>query len=335
MQGFMDEEFDVIHAHSYIFASSNQAALTRLFRRTPLMLHLHGGIDASVPPGGFSDRFKIHFKKAVYDRSIGKMTMAAADVVASVSKKDLELAEEYFGVPHEKLSWIPNAVDTVDFHNGTHDVSGRGFYEDKSGLIRERYATGPRVSRENGAELPGESRTVAFIGRLEHWKGIMTFLRMAARISKMVRDVEFIAVGGGSLLAPLRESGRYEGRRIRLLGQIPHERIAGILQKCAMLVLPSYMEGLPTVCLESLASEVPVVASAVGGVSEVVINNQTGLLIQPGDVDSCTERVQFLLDDDGLRMEMGRKGRELIERYYTWNKVTDRVEDTYHGLEAT
>src|SRR5712692_10161330 len=114
----------------------------------------------------------------------------------------------------------------------------------------------------------------------------MTFLKMAERVTKMVRDVEFIAVGGGSLLPSLKESGRYNGGRIRLLGQMPHERIAGILQKCTMLVLPSYMEGLPTVCLESLASEVPVVASAVGGVSEVVINNQTGLLIEPGDVDS-------------------------------------------------
>ncbi len=335
MQGFLDEEFDVIHAHSYIFASSNQAALARLLRKTPLMLHLHGGIDAAIPPAGFSDRFKIYFKRAVYDKSIGRFTMGAADMVASVSKKDLQLAGQKFGVGRGRLRWIPNAVDTTRFHNGTHIGNWSQFPVEYANYRDGGNGDGYKLKDGSGNGDPaalGDYRTVVFIGRLEHWKGIMTFLKVAERITKHVKDVEFIVIGGGSLLSGLLGSGKFSNGRIRILGPMPHEKIAEILQKCEMMVLPSFMEGLPTVCLESLASEVPIVASNVGGVSEVVIENETGLLIPPGDVELCTKKVETLLKDEDLRLRMGRRGRVLVEQYYTWDRVTSRVQDAYQSL---
>ena len=85
---------------------------------------------------------------------------------------------------------------------------------------------------------------------------------------------------------------------VRFLGDVDHETVASLLRSTSVLILPSFVEGLPTVCLEALASGVPVVASSVGGTSEVVIEGKTGYLRPPDDLESMSECVVKLLRDD-------------------------------------
>lgn len=92
MHRLMKAKPDVIHAHSYIFLTSNQVALTKKLIGTPFLLHLHGGVDCASPTNDFSTRLKFHVKKKLYDSTFGKWTVQTADAVASVSKRDMKLA---------------------------------------------------------------------------------------------------------------------------------------------------------------------------------------------------------------------------------------------------
>ncbi len=294
MPGLMKMKADVVHAHSYIFLTSNQVALNKKLTGLPFLLHLHGGIDSSVPPNNYSTSFKFKIKK-LYDYTVGKWTINLADKVASVSKIDLKLAENLWNLNSKKLHWIPNAIKIDDF-----------------------------------TKTDNNSLNVIYIGRLESWKGIEVFLEVAKLIKKERDDVNFYIVGDGSLRKYVETTASsFNGK---IFGSIPHEKIPTLLSKASVLVLPSYTEGLPTVCLEALAAEVPVVASNVGGTPEVVLDGETGYLFPPGNAHLCAEKVLKLLADEPLRNKMGKRGRRLVEQFYTWNKVVNKTEKIYEKM---
>jgi len=99
-----------------------------------------------------------------------------------------------------------------------------------------------------------------------------------------------------------------------------------------VLLLPSFIEGLPTSCLEALASGTAVVASDTGGTSEIIQDGQTGFLCPRGDLDAFADRVVLLLRDPELARRMGRNGRALVEHLYSWTRVAEVTERLYEGL---
>ncbi|MFB0559692.1 MAG: glycosyltransferase family 4 protein [Candidatus Lokiarchaeia archaeon] len=299
MHKLLKAKADIIHAHSYIFLTSNQAALTKKLTRIPFLLHLHGGIDFSPLTNDFSTRFKLYFKKSLYDRTLGKWTVQAADAVASVSKRDIELAKQLWDLDKEKLYWVPNAVNLDKFNRNS--------------------------CNENKDPL-----NVVFIGRLEAWKGAITFLEVAKLVRKERDDVNFLMIGDGSLKNYILNNT--VNAHVKALGQIPHTMIPNILSEASVLVLPSYIEGLPTVCLEALASKVPVVASKVGGIPEVIRDGETGFLFSSGNAHLCAKKVLRLLTDEKLRRRMGERGRKLVERFYIWDKVVEKTGRIYEKI---
>lgn len=295
MHRLLSMKADVIHAHSYIFFTSNQAALARSLTKTPLMLHLHGGVEFASVSNSNSSHLLSMAKKRLYDPSLGKWTARRADAVGSVSKRDLKTAGELWQLDADKSHWVPNAIYFDDFNVGTS-------------------------RREH----------VVFVGRLEHRKGIQTFLQVAELICKDVEDVDFLVLGDGSLRDYAEAFGKKRcSGRLKVLGHVPHRMVADFLAHAAALVLPSYAEGLPTICLEALASGTPVVATRVGGIPEVVIEGKTGFLFRPGDIARCREMVMVLLGEEKLRRKMGVEGRNLVEKFYTWDRVLEKVEEIY------
>lgn len=292
-------DVDVIHSHSYIFLTSNQTSLAaRLFNRHPYLLHLHGGIEVSSPPSDLSTRLKLYAKKVIYDRTIGKWTVRVADAVASVSRCDVELANKLWGIKMDRLFWVPNAVDTNEFSNNNYV----------------------------------DPLNVVFVGRLEGWKGLSLLLKVAKIVGQERDDVSFIVVGDGSMRNYVETEASRLGN-VKVLGFVQRSVIRSVLSGASVFVLPSYcMEGLPTVCLEALSSEVPVVASNVGGIPEVVIDGETGYLFPPGNAELFADRLLRLLSDERLRRKMGRKGRSLVQRFYSWPTVMEKIERIYQKI---
>ena len=282
-------DYDLVHLHGYLFLISNQAALAKKVKPFPLVLHLHGGME--IPSAASVGRFKPFVKEHLYDPIVGSFTIKSADEVLSVSKKDIEIAESKFGVTPQ---WIPNGVDTDVFR--------------------------PQ-KKERGK--------IAYVGRLEKWKGAERLPIIAKKISQQ-QDIELHVVGEGSLFEKLKK--RCRGLPVVFHGKISHEDIPGVIATSELLLLPSLLEGLPLVCLESLACETPVIATDVGGTSEIVIEGKTGALAPPDNLEQFIKKANEMLDNPEMRKKFGKNGRKLVEKDYNWNKITDKCIQTYRSV---
>lgn len=195
-----------------------------------------------------------------------------------------------------------------------------------------------RISRATPAEELkrelglGESKVVGVVAKLSPVKGHGHFLEAAAFISKADGDVRFLIVGDG----PERTRLEREAGELGLSGKVHfigvRDDVPAVLKLMDVLVLSSLSEGSPNVVLEGMAAGVPVVATRVGGVPEVVEDGVSGFLVDPGDVPGLSNAVLRLLNDADRAREMGRKGRATAVENYDINRVVARVEDVFSSL---
>jgi glycosyltransferase involved in cell wall biosynthesis len=170
-------------------------------------------------------------------------------------------------------------------------------------------AAAPRAMHER--PLP---RLVA-VGRLKAPKDFSTLVRAVAVLSPESFD-DVLIVGEGPDRPELERALSFRGldRRIRLLGE--RADVPALLADADVFVLSSRSEGLPLSVLEAMAAGLPVVASDVGGVHELVVGGETGLLVRPGDPDELAAALRALLADRELRRRLGDAGRARAEALF-------------------
>ncbi len=286
----LQDDFDIVHVHSYIFFLSNMAALARLFKRNSrYILHFHGGLDFSYDTKAFHPG-RIWAKENIYDRTLGYFTTKLADKVLSASKSDIPIIRRKFGV--EEVEWIPNAVDTEKF------------------------------APLGDEQLPP---VVTYVGKLEAWKGIDTLIRSFEIINTQLKNVRFLVVGRGSLEDKLRESNL----PIELPGSIPYDEMPKIYQRTSAFILPSYMEGFSVAAVEALSSEVPVIATDIGDTREIVVDGETGFLTKSGDSEGLASRTIQILGDKSLRRKLGENGRAHVKKNFSLEAVIDKIKREY------
>jgi glycosyltransferase involved in cell wall biosynthesis len=160
-----------------------------------------------------------------------------------------------------------------------------------------------------------DAPVIGFVGSLNGSKGI-DVLRDAVLELNGSRPVRLAVAGDGPLRPVLAEAARIPGApSISLLGRLPGLDVPRFLSAVDLMVLPSYDEGQPRAVLEALAMARPVVASAVGGVPELIQHGVNGLLVPPGDRAALVEALKSLIDDEALRARLGRRGRQDAMRF--------------------
>jgi glycosyltransferase involved in cell wall biosynthesis len=191
--------------------------------------------------------------------------------------------------------------------------------ESLAGEARELGARSPRVI-PNGVEIPTRAepeRTppeVLFAGRLSEEKGIEDLLAAAA-------GLRLVVAGDG----PLRE------KVPDALGFVSQDELAHLYDRAAVVVCPSRREGFGVTCAEAMAHGRPVVASAVGGLTELVEHEVTGLLVPPRDPPALRAAVDRLLADSDLRARLGSEGKRRVARTCGWEQVIDATIETYES----
>jgi glycosyltransferase involved in cell wall biosynthesis len=164
---------------------------------------------------------------------------------------------------------------------------------------------------------PAEPPEVLFVGRLSPEKGILELVQAA-------EGMKLVVAGDG----PLRE--RVPGA----LGFVPHNELAPLYERAAVVAVPSRREGFGVACAEAMAHARPVVASAVGGLLDLVADGETGLLVPPGDVTALRSALERLLGDAELRRRLGEAGRERVRERFSWGTVTDATIAAYEDALA-
>ncbi|MGH2466285.1 MAG: glycosyltransferase [Candidatus Limnocylindrales bacterium] len=175
---------------------------------------------------------------------------------------------------------------------------------------------------------PAAGSIVTFIGRLMATKGVRELVEAAAALPP---DAIVVLIGDGPLRGELAASAAVSAGRVRLLGAVAHERIPAFLAASSLVVLPSYAEGLPTVLVEAGAMGVPVVASAVGGVPEL-LGEAGGWLCPPTDAEALAAAIVAALEDP---VEAARRSSNLertVREHHDADVQAARLVEIYRSL---
>jgi glycogen(starch) synthase len=121
---------------------------------------------------------------------------------------------------------------------------------------------------------------------------------------------------------------------VDFIGWIAPDRISELINNATVVVMPSRSEALPSVALEAGMMARPIVASRVGGIPEIVIDHETGLLIDPEDVESLANAIGFLLRQPATAREFGHAARRRIQTFFSFDRYVDAYEALYKQLAA-
>lgn len=160
----------------------------------------------------------------------------------------------------------------------------------------------------------GTGNQLLFVGRLAEVKGVSVLLEALAEVRKTHPEVHLTVIGDGPERPRFEALARQHGleQAVTFAGYRSQAEVAAQLAATDVFVLPSYAEGVPVTLMEALAAAVPVVATQVGGVSELVDDGVNGFIVHPGDPAPLADRLIRLIGDAGLRQRLGDAGRATV-----------------------
>lgn len=287
-----ERNVQIWHAHDY--KTNAIGLLVRRFHPMKLVTTVHGWVK--------------HTKRTPIYYWIDRRCLPWYDRVICVSE-DLRDVALKAGVRPERCVVIDNAIETADY---------------------ERTLSPADARRQLG--LPVDVPLVGSVGRLSEEKGYHHLVDAVARLHDAGNPVH-LAIAGNGDARPALERQIQEQRfpeRFHLLGYQPDPRV--VYQAIDVFALSSHREGLPNVLLEAMSSRLPVVATTVGGVPNLMTHNETGLLVSPGDVPTLAAALESLIGNTEWKQQLADSAYQLVEARYSFRRRMEKVAAVYNQL---
>jgi glycosyltransferase involved in cell wall biosynthesis len=295
----VEGRYDIIHTHSSVAGVVGR--LAALAAGTPVILHhVHGW----PPFHSMSSAMRILYLNL--ERLCANFTTR----IITVSEADIKKGLAYRICRKEKFSLIYNGIDLEKF------CQSGDYYP-----IREQLRIDPHC------------KLVGMIGRLDQQKNPLDFIRAAAVVAKNYADVQFLMLGDGVLRDECERliGELHLGKRVHLLGY--RSDVAKIMPILTIVAMTSLWEGLPLAFMEAMGAGKPIVAYDVDGVSDVVIDGETGFLVPPRQPERMAERLLYLLENDSQRDEMGRVAQQRSAGFSV-HRMVGQIESLYKELSS-
>ncbi len=280
-----DFAFEIVHVHS-VTPDGFAAVVAARYLRKPVVVSGRGSDVNEYPRRNYFSRESARLAIGRCDRFVGVSRALVAEAISLVDCSG-------------KSTVIYNGVDFTRFSPPVDRTAAR---------------------RASG--LPEGVPLLLFVGSLEKDKGVHELVHAVERMAGSLRQLALVVVGHGPLRPFLeRFGGRLPGGcRVLLAGSVAPERVADFMRAADVLVHPSHAEGLPNVVLEAMASGLPVVATSVGGIPEVVGHERTGLLVPPRDAQALEGALMRVIADPEWARDLGRAGRALVVDRHSWER---------------
>ncbi|MEG3224060.1 MAG: glycosyl transferase family 1 [Methanobacteriales archaeon Met13] len=305
LRGPQKVEVDLAHAH-YNMPHADYSALKYSQKRgVPLVVTYH----ADAPNTGGS--FLRNQLQSYYNRHFLPRVLEQSDIIITTSKSYIDRSR-FLGRYREKIRVIPNGIHLEEF---------------QTNLSKEecRLKLG----------LPLDKKIILFFGNLIPYKGPDVLLRALAEVKKEYFEVQLLYVGRGPLKSELRSLARKLGveEDVNFSGYVSPPLKALYYQAADIFCLPSVnlAEAFGIVNLEAMASGLPIIASDLGGIPDIVVDGENGLTVPPGDVNKLGAALLYLIENQAERRKMGQAGMRKVQDY-SWEKIAGKVEAIYHEL---
>ncbi len=279
------------------------------------------GVPMLANPQGMED-FKARdpLKRLAYTpfRAWVRTGCRAADRVIATDHSTRREVSALLGVDPARVVVIPNGVD-IDEARSYIDVN----------IQSDLAARWPLLA------VPGTALKGISVGRLEANKGFEYLLRaLSAAKDSLGEDWTWIIVGDGSLRAALQQLASQLGLadHLHFAGQLSDPELHNLYEMRNLFAHPTLYEGSSLVTLEAMAHTLPVVASAVGGIPDKVIDGQTGFLVPPGEPAALADRISWMAGHPVERAAMGMRGAELAADNFSWDTIAAQTEELFVQL---
>ena len=272
----------------------------------PLFLEYNG---SEVWVGRHWDRVNMLDLLERYER-LNLSAAARIFVVSEVERRNLEQAD----VEPDKIVVNPNGVDTDVFRPGVGGEPER-----------------KRLGVDTNETLIG------FIGSFGPWHGVEVLAQAIRKIPAAAR-IRFLLVGSGSLLGQVKEllASEEQNGRVLFTGSVKHSEVPALLDACDILVSPhiplaanAEFFGSPTKIFEYMAMGKGIVASRLGQIGEVLSNEETALLVEPGNIEELSQALVRLAESESLRERLGQAARCQAIEHHTWKRNAQIVLNAY------
>ena len=265
-------------------------------KTVPLVVRLHGGIlvdkilNLSQYP--FRDRIIQMFEKYL---------ISNANSVTSCSKSISQIILENYKI-NVRIQIIPNPIDLTQFY-----------------------------------PLPEETNTpmILFVGRFQELKGISVLAEAIPIVLAKFPDAHFILVGPDSFYGKINTSYReficnkINDKRVSFSSEVPSEELLKLYNKACICVFPSFYESFGMVALEAMACGKAVIATKVGGFTDIIEDGLSGLLVPPANVEALTAAIIELLTKNEHRRQLGKNAFERASKYYKLEKIANSIIKIY------
>jgi sugar transferase (PEP-CTERM/EpsH1 system associated) len=288
---------DIVHSRNWGTIEAMPAARMSC---VPVAIHSEHGYEVDMLDG-----------LPTRQRVLRRVAYAAADAVFTVTEELRAYHARQAWLPTKRIRVLPNGVDTARFvrRPGENQETRQRLGLGKAGLV------------------------IGAVGRLVSIKDHMTLLKAAEILISREMPVQVLLVGSGPELAKLEEfvaaSSRLSGRVV-FAGAVSD--VAPLLNAVDIFVLPSLSEGMSNTLLEAMASSLPVVATRVGGNSELVEEDRSGWLFEPGDVMALTAILERIARDSDLRGQLGQAARQRAVQNFSLEGMIKSYRDLYVEL---
>jgi len=315
---------DLIHAHATLgfpYAITKKFLFGRWAKKV-FIAHVHGttkGIFSAQrehTSGALSSE-KVRGWITIYSSILReKVTWENADAIIANSQSLKKELINLYDIPRKNVHVVYNGVDLRTFF--------------------------PRESRESILKALGldlKSYIILYLGGFRLVKGPVQIVEAMQKIHERFQDIRLLFVGGSHPLdkrhvKALPKAFRFlrEKGVIHLIGNISHSRLPEYYSAADTVVVPSIYDTFPKVVLESMACGTPVIVSNVGGIQELVTDEETGILVSPNNEDELASAIIRIVSDPSLRKKISSKAKKLVEEQFSWENIAKQTLIVYNNL---
>lgn len=286
-------EFDIIHSH-FVFPPGYVGTKLRNVFKKPLVITGHGG-----------DIYRKPIENKII-RTFVKDALRKSDKIITTSSRNRDIIISVFEIPGEKISIIGNGFDE------------KLFFPMNSLTIRKKLS------------LPENKKILLSVGNLIEIKGHKYLINAIKNAIRIREDLFLIILGRGNKDKLQSQIDALNlGNYVKIINGVPHDEIPFWINSCDIFVLPSLDEGAPTVISEALGCGKPVIASSVGGIPEIITNEELGILVEAKNTEDLANAIISAFS----KKWDNEKISEYAKKNYSWEKITSKILDIYNNLD--
>ena len=277
------QKFDIVFSVTRFFLTSGMAGIWAKTKHIP-WIHIEHGSDHVA-----SNNIAIHTFSRIYDATIGSIIFKSSNINIAPSKSAQTFINRY--------------------DNRPTPVIYRGMPYEQIDAIPANQTTYPQKT------------VITYCGRFIDGKGLPDLIQALAKTEN--KNFILLMAGKGPMKKKLKTLLQKHNltEQTKFLGQLPYKKMIGVIKASDIIINPSYNEGLPTVILEAAACNTAIIATNVGGTTEI-IDNESAKIVQAGNIEELTNAINELATTPEQRLKLSNNASELIKKRFDWKKAT-------------